>query len=170
MKTWNLTALSLAIFSLIGLFFVARTLTVSLLLEVIGAASLVPYRFLRIQLGFELAVFVSIIATLSYGFGAGLFVGVLSLMLGLFLSESLDYRFFVPLAGMLCLAAVTSFLSSAIIPAALAGVLAYNMVIAALYMLTGSEPGRIALFAVTDILFNAMLIILFAPGIVQMLT
>jgi hypothetical protein len=136
------------------------------ILIVIGFASLLYNRYLRISLGFELILFVTVLAGVKYGPLAAFFVGATALFAIEIFNASFQHSTFVSFTG-LALVSITIpiFNDASIVVIGLSMTLLYNAILASGYLLLGSEPWKVGLFAITDILFNSWVFLFLAPKV-----
>jgi hypothetical protein len=143
-----------------------RALATIGVLITLGFASLLYNRAIRISLGIELVLMGTVLAGLAYGPLAAFFTGGIALFAAEVFNGSFQHSTLVSFIGLAVVSAAIPVVSaSSVSTVGVLMALLYNAVLAPGYLLMGSEPWKVGLFFVTDILFNAWLFILVVPRI-----
>jgi hypothetical protein len=133
---------------------------------IIGAASLFYHRFIKVSLGFELIMLVTVLAGFLYGIPTALLTALAAMLLAFLLTGHFTQGSVVSFVGITAVALLTPFFKGfGISTAGIILTIIYDIIIAAGYIALGSRIERTALFVFTHIAFNVWVFIALAPGI-----
>ena len=165
--------ITVGVLSAILLFFFHRIVEMLLVMAgfiVLGVASMMYNRWIRVSLGFELIMFGVVITGMLYGWLQALIVGFIALFFAEVLTNRFTYSTFVSFIGMFVIALVVpSFAGNNVAWVGIGMTLLYDLIILPGYILLGSSPGRSLLFFATHILFNAWIFLTVAPPVMSVL-
>ncbi|MFH1182321.1 MAG: hypothetical protein V1702_05150 [Candidatus Woesearchaeota archaeon] len=137
---------------------------------IIGAASLLYNRFIKVSLGFELIMLVTVLAGFLYGIPAALITGVTAMFLAFLVTGHFTQGSIVSFIGIAAVSLLIPFFKGmGITTAGIILTVVYDAIIAAGYLALGSRIERTALFVATHILFNIWVFMVLAPRIYGLL-
>jgi len=171
-KNWKRLALALVLFIILLVFFgqYIRFITTVVVLIAIGFASMLYNRVLRISLGVEFILLVTVLAGYKYNPLVAFFVGAVALFSIEVFNSSFQHSTIVSFFGLGVVSlAIPLFADSSITVVGISMALLYNLVIAPGYFVLGSEPWKTVLFVVSDIIFNIWVFIVIAPRLVGLI-
>ncbi|MBN2454166.1 hypothetical protein JXB11_01330 [Candidatus Woesearchaeota archaeon] len=143
---------------------------VLLLLILLGFASLLYNKFVRISLGFEFIVLSTVLAGVIYGPLAAFFVGAVALFAAEVFNQSFQHSTLVSFIGLGAVSiAIPLFEGMGITSLGILMAILYNVIIVPGYILLGSQPWKSFLFAATDIPFNIWVFAVIAPKLLELL-
>jgi hypothetical protein len=132
----------------------------------IGAASLLYNRFIKISLGFEFVMLGTVLAGFLYGMPAALVTGILGMLLAFILTGHFTQGTIVSFIGITAVSLmIPLFKQMEISTAGIILTLIYDAIIVPGYLLTGSRIERTLLFVATHIAFNIWAFMTLAPRI-----
>ena len=138
---------------------------------VLGVASLMYNRWIKVSLGFELVMLGTVVTGVLYGRLPAFVVGFVGLFLAEVLTDRFTYSTFISFIGIFAVAMVVpSFEPFSVTSAGIWMTLLYDAIILPGYMIMGSSPARSFLFFVTHVAFNVWVFAVFAPGIVSFMS
>ncbi len=147
---------------------VVEMLAVMALFIVLGIASMMYNRWVKVSLGFELIMLGTVVTGLVYGRIPALVVGVVALFVSEVITDRFTYSTFVSFIGIFAVAmAIPVFQGTGITWVGIWMVLLYDAIIGPGYILVGSSPWRTLLFVVTHILFNIWVFVFVAPLVLR---
>lgn len=126
--------------------------------------------YVRTPLHLDLVKLGTVLAAVSYGAPAGIFVGLASTFFAKLFSLRLDFRIAVSFAGIILIAVIAAAFRQA--PVSILGILLvalYYLVTSPINLLLGEEPAYAAVYVGSSLLVNAMLFIAVAPKLVGLL-
>jgi hypothetical protein len=148
-----------------------KAIMVMAALILLGFLSLLYNRVIRISLGFELIMLITVLAGVMYGPFAAFFVGATALFAVEVFNQSLQHSTVVSFIGLAVVSFAISYLNEMNISAlGIIVTLLYNAVIAPGYLLMGSAPWKTLLFTATDIPFNIWVFLVIAPRLIELLS
>ena len=147
-----------------------KTLLVMGVFIVIGVASLMYNRWVKVSLGFELIMFGVVITGMLYGSVEALVVGFVALFFAEVLTNRFNHATFVSFIGMFAVAMVVpSFEGDPVRWVGIGMTLLYDAIILPGYLILGSSPGRSFLFLGTHLMFNFWIFWTVAPVVMPIL-
>ena len=147
-----------------------KTLLVMGVFIVIGVASLIYNRWIKVSLGFELVMLGVVITGMLYGRVEALIVGFVALFFAEMLTNRFTHSTFVSFIGIFVVAMVVpSFADDPIRWVGIGMTVLYDAIILPGYLVLGSSPGRSFLFLATHILFNFWIFWTVAPVVLSIL-
>ena len=166
-KRWYLLIMLVAVILLASS--IVRSMLLLIVLFVLASVSLIYNRWLKVSLGFEFIMMATILTGVRFGPVAGALMGFFSL----FTAELLAGRFtgstVISLIAIVAVGFLTQFFKGApIFVTGMALVIIYDAIIAPLYILTGSSPGRTGLFVLTHIIWNIWVFLVWVPIIISL--
>ena len=131
---------------------------------ILGTASMLYNRFLKVSLGIELIMLGLVITGLLYGPIPAIIVGSAAFFLSSLLNGHLQYASFVSFIAIVVVSFLIPFLSDmSITTLGITLILVYDAIITVGYLALGSNPVRTALFVLTHISFNVWVFAVIAP-------
>lgn len=137
-----------------------------ILLALVAAASLSTfyYNYFHGPINFELIKLATVLASVAYGVFIGVTVGIVATILSRLWSGRFDHRTLISILGIVAVAAAASMFSSHDIRAlGFALVVLYHLLTAPISIATGDSPGFTFTYALTNIVFNAVIFYSIAP-------
>lgn len=126
--------------------------------------------YVRTPLHLDLVKLGTVLAAVSYGAPAGIFVGLTSTFFAKLFSLRMDFRIAVSFAGIILIATLAAAFRQA--PVSVLGmvlVALYYLVTSPINLLLGEEPAYAAVYVGSSLLVNAMLFIAVAPGLASIM-
>ncbi len=137
------------------IFLLLKNVFIILLLLVIGAISLLHNIFTRNTIGFELCIFATVFCAINFGAGAGIFVGIFSVLIGFMLSGNVDEGILLILIVFILIGFFASMFSfENIFIVGLVATIVYDIIIVGFYILMGSSPIKNISYFLTHVLLN----------------
>jgi hypothetical protein len=147
-----------------------KAMVVMAALIILGFCSLLYNRFIRISLGLEFILLVTVLSGVLYGPFAAFFVGAIALFSAEVFNQSFQHSTIVSFIGLASVSFALAHISDMSISAlGILMVLLYNAIIAPGYLLMGSAPWKTILFTATDIPFNIWVFLVIAPRLLELL-
>lgn len=123
--------------------------------------------YVRTPLHLDLVKLGTILAAVSYGAPAGIFVGLTSTFFAKLFSLRMDFKIAISFAGIIIIAILADAFSGA--PISFLGILLvalYYLITSPINLLLGEEPAYAAVYVGSSLLVNAMLFLTLAPKLV----
>ena len=148
-----------------------QAILVMTLFIIIGFASMMYNRWIKVSLGFELIMLGTVLTAAVYGSLPAIIVGFVALFAAEVFTNRFTYLTFMSFIGLFVVAMVVpSFHTTSITLIGIWMTIMYDALILPGYLLLGSSPWRTLLFLVTHLLFNVWLFIFVAPFVFRLIT
>ncbi len=135
---------------------------------IIASFSTFYHNYFRSPINFELVKLFTVIGSVAYGIGAGLVIGIFSVLIGRALSGRLDQDTLTSIAAISAIAVLAGIFSSVnIATLGILLVIVYYIIILPFILLFGENLGFESIYIFTNILFNSFMFIKLAPFIVS---
>ncbi|MBI4438848.1 hypothetical protein HY640_02870 [Candidatus Woesearchaeota archaeon] len=168
-RTALILAAALALLYLIAGYKLKIILAVAALIA-IASMSTFYYNYFHGPISIELIKPATILSALAYDAVVGIIVGITSTLLSRLWTGRLDHRTLISLIGISAVAAIAQ--SIPITSLAVKGIVlvtAYHALTAPVSIWTGDRPSFVAVYAATNIIFNAAILLAFEPILSQAL-
>jgi hypothetical protein len=150
---------------------VIQAIFVMALFIVLGFASMMYNRWIKVSLGVELIMLGTVITAAIYGSFPAIIVGFTALFAAEVFTNRFTYSTFISFVGLFIVAIlVPTFETTSITWIGIWMTILYDAIILPGYLVLGSSPLRSILFLVTHLMFNIWLFIFVAPFVFRFLT
>jgi hypothetical protein len=162
-----------AIIGLVLLFLfrdVIQMLVVMAAFIILGVASLIYNRWIKLSLGFELIMLGIVVTGMAYGRWQAFVVGFIALFFAEVITNRFTYSTFISFIGIFIVSmTIPLFQNTGVTWVGICMTLIYDAIIGPGYILMGSSPWRTLLFVATHAIFNIWVFIFIAPWVFRLL-
>ena len=145
----------LVVIFVLFIFLLLKNVLVILIMLGIAIISLLHNMFTRNLVGFELCTFAAVFCAMKFGAGAGIFVGVFSILIGMLLSGNIDEGIILMMIGFAAIGFFASLFDfSKIFAVGMAATIIYDIIVVGFYILMGSSPVKNASYFLTHLILN----------------